>query len=1259
MSARKIGTLVRLVVLAASVALTSLVAPASATTSVAADPLWSPGVRDGRIGLPGRWERELARREQLLRRHPGRDPAAILALLGLLSELWGEIETSRLEAFLDRARHDRRRHPRVRAYADYLVAKLYEREGRRDEARDLYERAGWVLSWQVMGPFENAEGRGQATEYGPETQPFSGDQRFIGKLPGEDLQWRVYDYASVPRGGYISFDDVLRPTEQVTAYATTWLKVPRSTSGVLLLGTGGAYRAWINGALVAEGDAYRTPHPLQDAHAIQLSAGWNRVLLKVSALEGVWGFHARISTASGAPIAGLEQSSEPPDEAPATVDPGAAPAPRPGASLRRMLEAAHERARAGSADGLALVEFYRWVHPFDQGDRNAADLAAEVDREVATSRSAWLRATLDPDQNTSREALIEGIARARAEGKQSRHLLGRLLLELAWRYGSLGLEREASRLISQARAASPDDAIIELAEVDRLAQDGFPLLALRWVEDLLDRYPRSTIVRQEHVGRLLDLGRTDQALAALEKIASQGGMDRALTPQRIDALLRLGRADAAVELARESSELVPGLASEHARVARLEEARGDIDAARTALARAIALVPQDAELHAAMGRLLARAGDDAGAVASLRRSLVLMPQQPEVRDLLGTLERSDKDDLFARYAADFEKVARAATPRSWKGKPAGILHDLVAVRVLPNGLSERLEQRIVRILDDRGIREQFAQGMAYDPAESMVEVRRARVRRQDGSIEELGETHVYSLAEAGFRMYYDQQEKQVRFAGLRVGDTIEVAFVRRDLAPRNKFHEYFGDLVALQGVEPRLRTEYVLEAPADKPLYFSLEVEKKLEKGDDRAVYRVARSNVPGIKPEANMPGWTEVAKYLHVSTYATWDHVGQWYWSLVRDQLVVDSKIREGVQQALAGLPKDAGEIEKIRAIYEHVVRNTRYVGLEFGIHGYKPYRTTDVYERRFGDCKDKASLLKVMLEETGIDAHLVLVRTRDRGTMARDPASLAAFNHAILYVPGHDLYLDGTAEWSGPEELPANDQGATALIVEDGKGTKLVTIPFASAERNLRATSQTARIASDGSARIEHETTVTGVDAAALRYAFQSEEHRVERLAKIWGQTFPGTVVEEVRAPGIDDILSPARLQARLLVPGWARSEGGRLRFRALGRPSTLVQTLAPQGKREHDLVLEAPHVEQQHIRYVLPRDTRFSQVPSDREVETSVGHFELNVQARGHQAELQMRLELRSHRIATADYEAFREFLRQVDASLEQTFEVERAR
>ena len=81
----------------------------------------------------------------------------------------------------------------------------------------------------------------------------------------------------------------------------------------------------------------------------------------------------------------------------------------------------------------------------------------------------------------------------------------------------------------------------------------------------------------------------------------------------------------------------------------------------------------------------------------------------------------------------------------------------------------------------------------------------------------------------------------------------------------------------------------------------------------------------------------------------------------------------------AAVGIALDVSEA--LGAVHAFVVTQTRYVGLEFGIHGYKPYRVDQVLSRRFGDCKDKASLTVVLLREVGIDAQLVLVRTRRNG--------------------------------------------------------------------------------------------------------------------------------------------------------------------------------------------------------------------------------------------------------------------------------------
>jgi len=1197
-----------------------------------------------------RFTRELTRRVKLLRSHPGRAPQGVLAVLGASSLLDGELDASALPRWLQSLADDRTRHPLVRSYAAQQRAALAQGQGERAQAREQLAAQGYLIDWQVVGPFDNSGRKGEDAAYAPEQEPYRDQQTFEGVLAGEPLVWRAVEYDAVPRAGYVSLDDLLRPNEDVTGYATCWVHVAKATEAALHLGTAGPFRAFVDGAEVGRGRAYRPAHPLQETFPVNLQAGWNRVLVKISALDRSWGFYARLSSPSGAPLPDLQVvAAAPQGWSDKSADRPAAQ--HRVASLRGELE---RRAHAGSsAAEVDLLEFYRYVQPFDFDDDASVTLARAVEDRVGSARSAWLHAIVESDPNEAFAALRRGITRAQEEGERSRDLLSQMLLELAWRNASVGLHDRYRQHLDEAEHVTPGDPVVELEQIERLEQSGLDTLAFRRLEALAHAFPNSGSVHGALASRLRQRGRGEEALELLEALDHRGGT-ASHVGQRIELLLELGRPREAVALAHALVAASPGLPQAHATVARLEEARGNLEAAVGAWMQAITLVPHDADQHAALGRMLARHGEREAAAGRLRRSLELRPQQPELRDLLATLEPKTQDDLFRRFAAPLEPIASTPTPAAWKGKSAGILRHGVAVRVLANGLTERLDQRIVRILDDRGVRSESVQAMAYDPTQSIVEVRRARVRRSDGTLEELGAVHEASLTSAGYRMYYDQRQVQVLFDGLRVGDTLEVVFVQRDIAAQNMFDEYFGDMMPLQGAEPRLHVEYVLEAPANKPIYFNLPGVARSTEGS-KTTYRYEARDVAAIKPEHGMPGWTEIASFLHASTYRTWDEVGTWYWGLVAEQLVVDEDIRAAVREALRALPPNASEREKVDAIYTYVVRNTRYVGLEFGIHGFKPYRTTEVLSRRFGDCKDKASLLKVMLREAGIASNLVLVRTRDQGRVEPSPASLAIFNHAITYVPSLDLFLDGTAEWSGPSELPTGDQGATVLVVRDGQGGELRTIPVAPADANVRVTQQEITLQRTGAARVQHRFVVEGASASAMRHGFQTQEQRDERLAAAFGEVYPGVTVTAPLAPAIGDILKPAVIEATLNVPKWSTAHAAGLRFRVLGRESTLTASLAPQAKRTHELVLDVPSVERYDLHYKLPAGHRFTKLPASATLRSSVGSFALQVEATPEGARVQSEVRLDAYRVSAEHYPEFRDFLRQVDAYLDQSFEL----
>lgn len=87
------------------------------------------------------------------------------------------------------------------------------------------------------------------------------------------------------------------------------------------------------------------------------------------------------------------------------------------------------------------------------------------------------------------------------------------------------------------------------------------------------------------------------------------------------------------------------------------------------------------------------------------------------------------------------------------------------------------------------------------------------------------------------------------------------------------------------------------------------------------------------------------------------------------------------------------------MQAIAQFVQQDIRYVAIELGIGGWQPHPAADIYNHRYGDCKDKATLTGAMLHEIGIDSYYVLINTA-RGAISAETPAHRNFNHAILAI-------------------------------------------------------------------------------------------------------------------------------------------------------------------------------------------------------------------------------------------------------------------
>ncbi|HJL16504.1 MAG TPA: DUF3857 domain-containing protein [Sandaracinaceae bacterium LLY-WYZ-13_1] len=1184
-------------------------------------------------------QRRLARQV----RRDAREARAFVPLARLYDR-WENTSPGSTREALERLAEGRRLPAPLRAYAAALGAALRVREGALDDAASRFRELGYVTRWRVAGPFDNEGKAGFARAYPPEAgrnEPVDPEARWPGSV--RPVGWR--HYPDVGRWGYVNLGAVLRPNENACAYAETFVESDRARPITLWIGAGGAVRAWFNGEPVLEDGAYRAPDFDRSVALVHARRGANRVLLKVCNADDAWGFYLRLGDAEGAPAEGLRVD---PDAAREAAAPPSSPPRLPDAPVAALagLEAAVAAAPESAQAHEDLARFLTYTYADDPAERRAVELAERA-AELEPTWERWL-------------------------------LAARLMNERA----------ERMRAVAEAARLAPDEPEVVVMRAALVATGPDPDRALRMLAPLDPTTPAGLDAVAFRASIYADLGLERTAAAEIERGAARAPGSVRWIRARIGAAQRMDRTEAVMQRTAELLEarfddtgarrrLVADALSRHDREAVLEhvaqaralspddagtlswasvlyEALGLDERALAARREIIDLAPEDASAHADYGRALLRQEQREAAAAAFRRALELRPQDEAVRALLEEIQPSQRTD--ERYATALEDVL--SRRRESDGWSAAVLHDLTVNTVFENGLGSSFRQIVTQVHDDDGARQWRRYSIPYDPATQWVEVRRARVIRADGSVLEAVRHGTRALGDPRYRIYYSRRAHVVTFPELELGDTVALRYRVNDVAHRNVFDDYYGDFRLLQRPIPTARLEYVLITPTSREIYFndpelpSLRHERRVE--GDRRVDTFAASRVAPVRSEPRMPGPSEIVPYLHVSTYRTWEEVGRWWWGLVSDQLVADADLRRTVEELVDGVDDVR---ERVERIYAWVIRNTRYVGLEFGIHGFQPYRVPLVVQRGFGDCKDKASLLYVMLREAGIEARLVLVRTRRNGRIGASPASLSVFDHAIAYVPELDLYLDGTAENGGTNALPTGDQGVSVLVVGPDDA-ELRRTPVAAPDVAGHELTTVAELAADGSATAEVTHEVRGPGAAGYRTRYQAQSTRTERLQRSLRSRFPGIEVEEPTFEQLDALESPVRFRYEARIPQLAQREGAGLLV-APSRLGGLGRSLGLTARRRHPIDLGGTRTFRERRVLRPPPGASVEEVPDGGVAESPFGRCEVRYERTGRGVEIRTELVWRRDRVPLDDYPAFRRWIAEVDALLRQRVRIGGAR
>ena len=170
---------------------------------------------------------------------------------------------------------------------------------------------------------------------------------------------------------------------------------------------------------------------------------------------------------------------------------------------------------------------------------------------------------------------------------------------------------------------------------------------------------------------------------------------------------------------------------------------------------------------------------------------------------------------------------------------------------------------------------------------------------------------------------------------------------------------------------------------------------------------------------------------YISISNFSDWQEVKVWFKNIIFDKKHKLSKKNIDFFKKLVKDNKLNKKDDIIRFFYAYILDNVHYVGIELGIHSYKPYSPNSVFENKYGDCKDRAVLFYNIMKQFDIKVEIVLVSTNDFGIYNFEIPSYSYFNHAIVYLPKLNKFLDLTNKKIPYSYLPYSDINSKILIL------------------------------------------------------------------------------------------------------------------------------------------------------------------------------------------------------------------------------------
>jgi tetratricopeptide (TPR) repeat protein len=571
---------------------------------------------------------------------------------------------------------------------------------------------------------------------------------------------------------------------------------------------------------------------------------------------------------------------------------------------------------------------------------------------------------------------------------------------------------------------------------------------------------------------------------------------------------------------------------------------------------------------------------------------------------------------FQAPAAAMLEAAR--TVEMTKGSAATILMEDSEITIDAAGRATQRFRLVFRVDTIEAVQGWAMVTAAWQPWRQKRPDVRARVITADGVEHPLDPKTLSdsTVSQDGSQLYTDMRVYRGPLPAMAVGAVVEQEVLIQDTEPL--FPGVATGRVLAGGAVPALRNRIMIAAPSAAGLKYELrllpaaKVTKLEENGTTRILIEQGWLD-PVDTSEPNLPPELTIWPQVQYTTAPSWKMIADSYRAMSDPHIRVDD-VAQIARETIG--PKDS-RLDKVRKLTARLHKEVRYTGIEFGRANIVPQPPSEVFRRKYGDCKDKAATLVAMLRAAGVPAYLALLSAGTGSDILPTVPGGSFLNHVIVFAPGKpDIWIDAADEYSPVGSLPIHDQGRWALAIRETT-TELARVPASTGMDNLVIENREYRLSEFGPATVIEESESHGFTDRFYRshYGTSNDSKKLKTELEEYAKSVYVADGETTFETGDGlDLSKPFlfRIEARKARRGYTTMRDAR----AVVFPAAITSRLPdyfrtsdetikkedarrekPRTPRTADFVLPAPFVTEWRCRFVPPPGFKLRSMPQDK--------------------------------------------------------------